>query len=164
MRMRDLVVLTTFGCLLLTTTNVAAEPPAGSTCVSGYNPDAVTNVCYITGPGSTVNVPGVTFGAPVCVIGEICAPVGVPGLGPSSPRPVPGATAPSYVEVAGIELYSSDGSIDPPRLCKVQSPATNTGNLVAYGMCWAGRATGCIEGEEPLGDRAVDATLCIAGV
>jgi hypothetical protein len=142
MKMRTMIFLMAGGLLVCTAT-VTASPPSGSTCVSGYNPSALTNVCYQDTPGTTINVPSVTTTSPgICPVGDICVPV--PGLGPSHPESVPGALAPTYVEVDHKVVYSSDqdlgdvvGGAAQGALDCLTTPTTPVGP-------WASGYVGCV--------------------
>ncbi|HUR63944.1 MAG TPA: hypothetical protein VM241_05640, partial [Candidatus Thermoplasmatota archaeon] len=101
--------LLTLSALLLLAPAVAADPPAGSTCVGGYNPTALSNVCtgtLATTPGNTGTV--TTTPGP-CVIGNICAPV--PGYTPSGGTPLPSLGVPSVSYVSVYALVSGQGHI-----------------------------------------------------
>ena len=109
-----LVLAMTALALVLSATQVAAEPPsegppAGAKCLFGYNPDSTSNVCTTStggSPGETRNTGmyGVTTN-PFCVIGNTCVPV--PGTtydpdgGVDYPYPGSPGTPGLYVEVAG---------------------------------------------------------------
>lgn len=79
---------------------VDAAPPAGFTCIGGYNPSALSNVCYKITSGSYTLYPG-TVTAPtqeVCVIGNLCEDIPVPQYNPSGGSPI-------TVPLVGVELY-----------------------------------------------------------
>lgn len=121
----------------------AADPPG--TCVGGYNPNALSNVCYQSGPGSTFHPGSVGVGpsAPVCIIGNLCQdvpmPTYTPGGGPGVP--VPGVLTPTYVSVAGVAVY-------PHTPCGDDGSGIKVGNV-------------CVQS---CGDLAIQVgTLCLSG-
>ncbi len=90
---RSLVLLTLVlgSSVLLLVPQASADtylPPAGDTCVFGYEPTAYANVCYAAGVGSVPPVGVGTF-TPPCVVGSFpCStPLPFPTVGPVVPPP-----------------------------------------------------------------------------
>lgn len=113
---------------LLAVPAVAADPPG--TCLFGYNPDSLSNVCYQASPGTTVHAGTVgTSSMEVCPIGNICEDVPVPTYTPGGGTgvPVPGAMTPTYVSVAGIEVYPGYATLTP---CSEGTSAADKGYYV----------------------------------
>jgi hypothetical protein len=117
--------LLTLSALLLLAPAVAADPPAGSTCVGGYNPNALSNVCTGTLATTPDNTGSVTTTPGPCIIGNICAPI--PGYNPSGGTPIPSFGVPSlsYINVyttvlgQGIRVFCSSPYYGSPALCEV---------------------------------------------
>ncbi|MEA3143925.1 MAG: hypothetical protein QOG31_1249 [Thermoplasmata archaeon] len=127
--MRTTLPLSLAAALLLMALPVAADPPG--TCVGGYNPDALSNVCYSTGPGNTLHTGSVgsTPAPVVCLIGNLCTPgASVPTYDPNGGTaiPIPGVPLPTYVEVLGIVI------VPPPT---VVSPCGDGGVQVGGKVC-----------------------------
>jgi hypothetical protein len=114
---------------------VTAEPPAGATCVGNYNPDALSNVCYTTNPGTPAGTGHtgtvVTDDTEVCPIGNTCETVPVPGYSSSGGVAYPTPGTPSHPQGVYIELLGHDtqyyGDFVQPFLdCRYEpNPATN---------------------------------------
>ncbi|MEA3143926.1 MAG: hypothetical protein QOG31_1250 [Thermoplasmata archaeon] len=122
------LTLLTIATLLTLATPVAADPPG--TCLFGYNPDSLSNVCYSQGPGTPVHTGSVGSGpAPVvCPIGNICTPpTTIPTYDPSGGTTVtvPAAPVPTYIEVLGIVVYPL-----PPTPC-------DSGTANQRVACWS---------------------------
>ena len=92
--------------------SVAAQQPPGSECVSGYNPNALVNVCTVPGDDRDVTAPGVgqvgTSSQPVCLVGDLCPTLPVPTYTPGSSQTytVPGVPEETYVEIQGDGWYA----------------------------------------------------------
>jgi hypothetical protein len=111
--------------LVLASPMVSAGPDPGSTCVRGYEPSAVLNVCYESAPnhpGNPGSPPGTyytgtvtTTSSEVCVIGNLCEDVPMPAYDPNGGVGYPWPGTPGtpgrpgipeanslYIEVAGL--------------------------------------------------------------
>jgi hypothetical protein len=142
--------LLTLSALLLLAPAVAAEPPAGSTCVGGYNPDALSNVCTGTLATTPGNTGSVTTNPGPCIIGNICAPV--PGYNPGGGTPIPSFGVPSlsYVNVyttvlgQGISVSCSSPYYENAASCRAYGAQFDAYFLVNAGSPFI-RACGTVE-------------------
>jgi hypothetical protein len=100
-----------FVCMAAT---ASATPPPAAPCVGGYNPNALSNVCFAETDPTNVPVGEVGTDGSLCIIGNVCVPFVTydPFGGPSVP--VPGHPIPStiYIEVLGCGARVVDPNQD----------------------------------------------------
>lgn len=149
--------LVLLAALALLTPQAAAAPPPGYECVGGYNPSALSNICYkIT---STSYTPGSVGTSPmqVCVIGTLCPQVPVPTYDPDGGTPISIPGFLYHVEILGIgpcsdeqqdqcytlfahDPFSTGGSNE---VCTGVSGAANVEVCQQFGRTTSGRVVAC---------------------